>query len=393
MSSVKRFGARRNERGMHHAEAYQQERESFLKQLPPSWGTDSGYRARVSPLSRWTCIELDCWADPRKDQDWALEMIATIGMQRFQREFLRNWSLSTQSPFFSEYLTRGGDETYVYDIKKLGKGDIYAGLDFGFRRPAIVAAQTNLSRTRLYLLREWMPQNISAQAFMQVAEWLMGEYPEDKIQAEGLRHVLDLKRDAEKGDGPPVPWFHRPGRIIRFTGPEAQRTSQEVASEVAERRISDIWAVAGFPLQIHSQPVKQGELVLRHLLRNVPPGAMPWLVISPWCKIIRQAFGGGYTFKRPTKINPQPDEPAKDGYYEHLMDGLRYMASQVIDIRAKPSDNEQPRSEARPKPAAKGKEPGIYSRKDVDKPEPAAFGSQYDVPEPRWTKDVYTRGG
>jgi hypothetical protein len=378
---------------MHHTEATQEERESFLKQLPADWGMDRGFRARISPLSRWTVIELDCWADPRKTDEWALEMVATIGMQRFQREFLRNWSLSTQSPFFPEYLTRGGDEQYVYPITELGRGDIFMGLDFGFRRPALVAAQANLSRTRLYLLREWMPQNLSAQAFMEVSEWLMGEFPEDRIQAEGLKHVLDLKRDAERGDGPPVPWFHRPGRIVRFTGEEANRTAQEVASETAERRIADIWAAAGFPLQIHSLPVKQGEMVMRHLLRNVPKGAMPWLVIDPWCKIIRQGFGGGYTYKRPTKINPQPNEPAKDGYYEHLQDGLRYMASQVIDIRAKTSDTEKPLKKGKPaQPPARGKDPGTYSRSEVGRPKDEGFGSQYDLPNHGWTKDVYTRG-
>jgi hypothetical protein len=378
---------------MHHAEATQAERESFLKQLPPDWATDEGYRARISPLSRWCVIELDCWADPRKTEEWALEMCATIGMQRFQREFLRNWALSTQSPFFPEWLTRGGDETYCRNIKKLGKGDIYAGFDFGFRRPGLVLAQTNPERTRLYVAREWMPQNLSAGAFMQVAEWLLGEYPEEKIQAEGMKHVLDLKRDHERGEGPPVPWLHRPGRIIRFTGPEANRTSQEVASDVAERRIADIWAANGFPLQIHAQPVKQGEIVLRHLLRTVPSGALPWFIIDPSCKILRQAFGGGYTFKRPTKLNPAPDEAAKDGYYEHLMDALRYMASQVIDIKAKTCDTLESRKETRTKPAAKGKDPGTYSRSEVKKPEADGFGSHYDVQPAQWTKDIYTRGG
>jgi len=376
---------------MHHAEATQDERESFLKQLPPDWGGNEGFRARISPLSRWCVMELDCWADPRKTEEWALEMVATIGMQRFQREFLRNWSLSTQSPFYPEYLVRGGDETYCYPIQALGKGDLYMGLDFGFRRPALLAAQTDVARTRLFLLREWMPQNISGPAFMQVAEWLMGEYPEERIAPEGMKHVLDLRRDAERGDGPPVPWFHRPPRIVRFTGPEANRT-QDIVNDTEERRISDLWAAAGFPLMIHAQPVKQGELVIRHLMRTVAKGCMPWLVVDPWCKIIRQGFGGGYTFKRPTKINPQPNEPAKDGYYEHLQDGLRYMASQIIDIKAKTSDTKKPQPEARTEPKPRGKEPGSYSRADVDRPEPAQFSSPYDEALQHWDKDRYTRG-
>jgi hypothetical protein len=385
---------RRNERGMHHLDATQDEQESLLKQLPPDWGHDSGYRARISPESRWCVIELDCWADPRKDPAWAREMVATIGMQRFQREFLRNWALSTQSPFYPEWMTRGGDEHFCRDVTELGKGEIHLGLDFGYRRPGVVLGQTNATRTRLYAIREWMPQNISAGAFCEVVEWLVGEYPKEECGTEALKHILQLERKAEEAKGPPVPWVHKPGKVHRWTSHEALRISQEVASESQERRVVDIWAAKGFPLHVQSEPVKQGELVMRHLLRPVPPRCLPYLVVDWSCEILRQGFGGGYTFKKPTKMQPLQNEPAKDGYYEHLQDGIRYMASQVIDIKAKVRDTVavSDATQTRQKPARPA-DLGTYTRAKVGRQEAGDFSSEWDETGPaRWTGDVYWRG-
>lgn len=379
----------------HHLAGEGVERESKLTELPAKWGEDDGFRSRVTPRSKWNVIELDCWADPRKTQDWAREMIATIGMQRFQREYLRNWSLSTQSPFYPEWTLRGGDQAFVRKVTALAPSQIVVGMDFGFRHPALVMGQTNPKATRLYVIREWMPRNIGAAAFLEVAEWLLGELSEEALSVEALRHVMDLREDADNGKGPTVPWVRRPPRVVRFSGPEALRTSQEVTSESQERRIVDIWANRGFPLTLQAQSVKAGELVVRHLLRPWLKKSEPYLIVDESCKLIREAMNGGYTFKRPTRENPAPDEPAKDGYYEHLMDALRYLAAGCINplkidegIDEKTPELKQPGLPV----SARGREhPGTYSRdKVVDDADPA-FSTPWGD-EGRGARDVYTRG-
>lgn len=370
-----------------------EERESSLKRLPSTWGKDDGYRSRISPISGWNIIELDCWADPRKTEQWGREMMGAIGPQRFQREYLRNWALSTQTPFFPEWTNRGGMETFGYELAELSRRDIVVGLDFGFRRPAVIVGQTNPLKTRLYLFREWMPRNLSAPAFMEVVEWLLGELEEWDVGPEGQRHIHDLRTQADAGKGPPVPWLRRPSRVVRYSGPEALRVSQEVTSEAAERRVADIWANRGFPLTLQAQPIEAGAMILRHLMRHQPKKAIPYLIVDPWCEITVEAFDGGYTYKRPTRDRPQPKDPAKDGYYEHMMDAVRYLAVAAIDPlrldKREHEDNVELKKAQAPKPS--GREPGSYSRAEVGRSQDEELFSNPFLPAPARRRGVYSR--
>jgi hypothetical protein len=42
---------------------------------------------------------------------------------------------------------------------------------------------------------------------------------------------------------------------------------------------------------------------------------------------------GGITFGNPTKANPMPDRPKRDGWYEHLLDALGYAVVNVAGYR------------------------------------------------------------
>jgi hypothetical protein len=267
------------------------------------------------------------------------------------------------------------------------------GLDFGFRHPALVVGQTNAKASRLYVLREWMPRNIGAAAFLEVAEWLVGELPEEMLSTEAQRHVLDLREDCERGRGPFVPWFRRPGRVVRHSGAEALRTSQEVANESQDRRIVDIWANRGYPLTLQAQSVKAGELVLRHLMRPAMKKADPYLLVDESCKLILEAMNGGYTFKRPTRDNPAPDEPAKDGYYEHIMDALRYLAAGAVSATAIDEGNDDRTPESRPAAAvgAKAQRPGEYSRDKIVDPDDGTYSSAFSA-DVTTGRGYYSRG-
>jgi hypothetical protein len=208
------------------------------------------------------------------------------------------------------------------------------GLDFGVRRPALLVSQANQKKTRLWTIREWCPAGITSVPFLEVCEWLMGELPKRSLKPQALVHVLELERAADEGRGPAVPWFIDPPQVLRYTSQEALRTSQEVAGESRERRIIDIWEARGFPLNVHFAQVRGGGDVVRHLLRMPEKGQLPFFVIDPACKLTIEGLEGGYTFKRGTRENPIPEEPTKDGKYEHPQDCLKYIASNAIDMKA-----------------------------------------------------------
>jgi len=253
------------------------------------------------------------------------------------------------------------------------------GLDFGVRRPALLAAQANPKKTRAYWLREWSPVGIMGVPFLEVCEWLMGELPRRSLSPEALVHVLELERAADEHKGPPVPWFVDPPQVLRYTSQEALRTAQEVAAESRERRIVDIWEARGFPLNVHFAQVKGGGDVIRHLLRKPTEGVLPYSIIDPFCKLFIEGLEGGYTFKRGTRENPMPSEPAKDGKYEHLQDCAKYIASNAIDMKAVDDGREDPLFEALRVVDTKARRESkdVYSR-EVKQDTGEGFSSPFD---------------
>jgi len=318
-----------------------------------------GFESYITAKSKWCVMRVGIKADPRKTDDWAKRTEAIIGPHKFAMEYGLTWGVSSNLPFYHEYQTRGGDETFVRRHVEIGKGPVLVGLDFGQLRPAIVLGQTNAKRTRLHLLREWSPLGIAGPAFAEVCGWLCGWFPLSRVSESGLQHVYALRKSADAGEGPAVPWIDWVAtESHRYASHEALRNAAEVASESHERNTAAIWAAKGMPLSVGSFDVSDSAGAIRHLLRLPPPNApLPYLVIDPWCELIIRAFNGGYTFARATKANPHPNKPFKDGVYEHLMDALRYLVNGFIDIKTEDNGVEDEPIEAgvvKPDPVVQG---------------------------------------
>lgn len=73
--------------------------------------------------------------------------------------------------------------------------------------------------------------------------------------------------------------------------------------------------------------VNAGIELINKLLNKLAKDGKPVLRFSPKCKILIQAMLGGYSYqKRDNKIECVP---MKDGYYEHLVDALRYVITNL----------------------------------------------------------------
>ena len=142
--------------------------------------------------------------------------------------------------------------------------------------------------------------------------------------------------------------------------------------------------------------MKSGELVIRHLLRHQPKKVDPFFLIDQSCEILREGFNGGYTLKRPTRLDPAPDQPAKDGYYEHLFDGLRYLLLSAVDPRrvdnGEVDDGVEPERVKVIKESRRDK--GYYSRAELTAEErDDAFSSPFSHrSESSGRRDIYERG-
>jgi hypothetical protein len=53
-------------------------------------------------------------------------------------------------------------------------------------------------------------------------------------------------------------------------------------------------------------------------------------------------MGGGISYKKGTEMDPEPEEPSKDGYFEHLHDALGYLLVNVLPVIEEQGDPAPP---------------------------------------------------
>ena len=104
--------------------------------------------------------------------------------------------------------------------------------------------------------------------------------------------------------------------------------SGSAKSDKSERTSVDILRSYNiYPIYKRSEVLETVETINR-LLTTLAKDGKPMLRFSPKCKTLIQAMLGGYCYqKKENKIEPIP---MKDGYYEHLVDALRYIVANLF---------------------------------------------------------------
>lgn len=162
------------------------------------------------------------------------------------------------------------------------------GWDFGFNRPAVVISQI------IPELRQW------------------------RIYAEIIREELSTEEMAEI-----VKDFcneHFPeGRFHDYCDPAGdQSTSQSKLTDI------DILKSLGIHPQWRKSSVSYGVGIIREQLRTINGKGRPAILIDPSCEITIEGLELGYCNN--PDVNEKIIDPLKDGYFDHPMDCLRYIA-------------------------------------------------------------------
>lgn len=305
-----------------------------------------GYHRRFTS-NGFKVIELDVEADPAKrDPEWlAREQRRIKNPKAFRQEYKRDWTVGTGDDFYPEFsayypevIAEDGLRErpgVVYSFPRVVRGlPIDRGWDFGYRHPAVIWTQYSPEAHRLYVLREVMPADIDIGPFADLVLYLSGQLRREELHGPRLlRELLRIEQAAEEGKLPKPPWFTStptsPLSFRDFSGPEALQVTGTNPTEVKERTDADILAGKGIHLNWLVVSVSAREGIVRDLLRPRDDG-YSGMLIDPFCSITIAGFGGGLVYKEPTKENPEPSEPRKDGVYEHLHDALGYVATQVV---------------------------------------------------------------
>jgi hypothetical protein len=155
-----------------------------------------------------------------------------------------------------------------------------------------------------------------------------------------------VARINESGTYPKTPWY-KPGvgrHWIDFAGHEASKVTASVAGEDALRQDGKILEERGIYLTAPWVKVEARADMLHSLLlpREDDPD-LPHIFFDPACVVLIQGVQGGIVYAKPTEKNPSPEEPLKDGHFEHLHDAMGYaLVNHVPIVRSK----EPPRSSA-----------------------------------------------
>lgn len=176
---------------------------------------------------------------------------------------------------------------------------LLVGMDFGFHHPAAVFFQID-DRGRINILSEMLGKDKTAVEFAEdILDHIKQMFPKAL-----LKHV-------------------------QFFGDHAgtQRTDKGDTTVA-------ILAKMGIRVRTRPMGIESGLDVIRDALRAFREGR-PRLCIRPNCRILIRAMVGGYHYAR-MRGGQLRNEPKKDGYYDHVVDALRYGLANALGVYREP---------------------------------------------------------
>lgn len=210
-------------------------------------------------------------------------LASTLPEDQRQRYVDGEWGTTFEgTPVYREFLY----DTHARELQFDPYMPLLRFWDFGYRHPCCIWAQID-EEGRLLVLREKLGSNVEIIPFIDECKSLTA------TRFQGANDILDF-------------------------GDPAARQKKDTGSTLAELN------KAGILLRYRVTRIDEGVRLLRmrfeKLIRNKPA----IMIDKRGCPIILAALRGGY------RMDDMGLKPVKDGYYDHLMDALRYGAVNVF---------------------------------------------------------------
>jgi hypothetical protein len=290
---------------------------TFYREGLSAYTTPRGIRA----------IQVHWRADPDHTEPWANEARKLYATNRdWRREMELDWSTPSGDPFFPEF-GEIGREQFIHPVTKLIKGSVYRSYDFGRRRPACTWFQYSTRSDRLWIYREFMPQDLGTHDFRDAVKHFSGQLEYSQLTPRAATWV-DAFAARPSGSHCPPPWFPVGTHFIDISGPEAlQRQSNAIKPEDAVAR--DIFMAGGINLAVININVEGRHRILRRLLRLYDDG-FPGVWIDPQCEEIITGFDGAWSYARARGEKLVEERMRDDGHFINLADSLGYGVAAVV---------------------------------------------------------------
>ncbi len=195
-------------------------------------------------------------------------------------------------PFYEGFREEihGGDFEYNENLP------LMTGWDFGFHHPAFVVTQID-QMGRWYILAELMGSEITIDKFCdQVKTFCNVNFPNAKQ------------------------WVHYGDPACLQHNDKSEKTSWDICKE------------KGYKLICHQSTYRQRQVIIDGKLSKMINGK-PTMRVDSKCKIITDGLLGGYHYPelKPGQQNsPAHEQPYRDGFYEHLVNSLEYVAINIF---------------------------------------------------------------
>lgn len=244
---------------------------------------------RWNPNNKFCVLRVHYSADPEKNTpEWIARAKEGISEKSWQREYEISYETFSGKAVYEDF-----GEAHIQNFEYKPGDIIMRGWDFGYHRPFTVFAFFN-EFDQLCIRREVMGNNEFIKDFGK------------RIKNISLTEFLNVKwLDACDDAG------------------KQQKDSGDTSIQVLTN--------LGFSMNYRHSYIDEGLEIIRQRLQRRNDGKYG-LIIHPDCKILIDAFKGGYRYPDKKDGSPEKEEPLKDGYYDHGMDALRELCVNFLEL-------------------------------------------------------------
>lgn len=275
----------------------------FIESEPPNedhWLsrlTDSSKDEYDKDIEKWELSTYENWENLPQAYRGSLESMP----KSWQRKYLygKCGFIPDGRPFYEGFK----EQVHAFDLQFNPNRDLILSWDFGFHHPAVSFHQ--LDEVYWNVLKELMGSEVTIQAFCkQVQSFVNTNFPDAKIINYGDPACLQ-------------------------TNDKSEKTSWQICKE------------NGFTLTCRQSTYRLRKEIIDKKLSTMVNGK-PTLRVDRSCKTIIDGFLGGYHYpeRNPGQSNTATfDQPFRDGFYEHLLNTVEYMAINVfkaVETRPRP---------------------------------------------------------
>jgi len=239
--------------------------------------------ARLRFESNISVFTLHWREHPEKTEEWYQKIIKDkiMTQQQIAQELDIDYTSSAGKPVYSDFRKDRHTGEFLVNPNK----PIYRGWDFGYHHPAVVFAQFD-DEDRLIVFDEILGEDVILEVF---AKEVLSRYSVHK------------------------------GSFYDYCDPAgAQKSDKNVKTSI------EILQGIGIYPSWRASEIEEGLTLIRKMMIEDRNGK-PAIMIDKKCRILIDGFLGGYHYPEKQEGKPEKELPEKDGYYEHLMDALRYL--------------------------------------------------------------------